>query len=121
MNTARAPGESFRAAFSIVASISDRSPSGSTLAVSSSTSVSILASRRVFRSALSVRVTAILRQRAKDLDPHFLRNVRGRVYVISHEPPHHRIDVRRVTGPQRTHRRLVAVDGAFDGEGFGFH
>ena len=59
MNTTRAPGESCRAASSIEAARIARSESCSTLALSSSIAVSRMAIRLVWRSAFSVRLTAI--------------------------------------------------------------
>jgi hypothetical protein len=58
-----------------------------------------------------LRIAPIGRQRAKDLDPDFLRDVRGQI-CIAHEPTHHRIDVRRVLRPERLQCSLIPLDGA---------
>ena len=61
-----------------------------------------------------LRLPAVRRQRAEDLDPHFLRDVR-RHFRIPNQPSHHGVNVRSVERPERSHRPFIAVDGALNG------
>ena len=73
------------------------------------------------RPRSELRVAAEARQRAEDLDPHFLRDVGGEIGIVSDEASDHDIDVRRMSGPEGPHRRLIARQGALNGELFVLH
>ena len=123
MNTARAPGDSFAAASSI--DCGDERPV-----------VIRLDRRAVFlhfglearqpprlperveravhrdpvRPGAELRVAPVARQRAEDLNPDFLRDVRGHVRVSAHQATHDHVDVRSVPGPEGPERPLIAID-----------
>ena len=43
------------------------------------------------------------------------------IEIVPHQPAHDRVDMRRVSRPQGSHRRLVALDGALDQGPFVLH
>jgi len=45
----------------------------------------------------------------KDLDPDFLRDVRGKVGIMTDQATHDNVDMRRMTGPKGPHRRDVVL------------
>ena len=70
------------------------------------------------RAELSIPTKAA--ESTKNLYPHILRDVGGKV-GISSEPPHHCIDVRRVLRPELPQRPLITVDGALDYQAICMH
>lgn len=69
--------------------------------------------RNPVRPGGELRITAVARQRAENLNPDFLRHV-GRQIRVSDQPSHNRIDARRVLRPNGAQRGLVAIDGSTD-------
>ena len=73
------------------------------------------------RPGAELRVAPVARQRAEDLDPDLLRDVRRQVRVPARQPAHDQVDVRRVPGPERPERAFIAGDRAADEQGFVIH
>jgi len=65
--------------------------------------------RDAVRPRAELRIAAITRQRAKDLNPDLLRDVGGKVRIAD-QPPNDRVDVRSMLRPNRAQRPLIAGD-----------
>ena len=65
------------------------------------------------RPRSELRFAAVRRERPKDLNPHFLRDVGGEIGVAD-QTPYDGVDVRRVLRPKVVQRPLIAFDGALD-------
>jgi hypothetical protein len=73
------------------------------------------------RPGAELGIASVGGQRAEDLNPHFLRNVRREVHVAADQSAYDQVDVRRVPSPEGSERALIARDRATNDLRFVIH